>query len=627
MSSTSDYMRYTAPRQRSLTTLRTTLPDISEHTYPTSRTPTPPFRRPSNHLRSVSVASFHSDGTIEIDGFGFDNMSEIGDDASIFGGESVYADSVFDPDDAPNPRPHTPGDLSWRAERILANAKKKLDLCGQNISRARSSLILSPSTTPTSFNEQLNGVRAMPAFHSQRFRMRNEVVGNGNGASNGGGSAHVRASSESAVMKSRRSGMIGGEGGLIGLGLGTIADEDERSHITEQTTGHTTGPSRSTQQMRALRDQMKDLRGKITSLQEQAKTDSMRRLSISSLRSTPTPYDSHTPMDDLKYHSDSPQETWESAEESPDEDEYASTVSSGTPRAYRRSVSPFSPTRHEDREDAFSYDALFYGNGIYANGANGRPISYGSDGTESTTTAILEPTPHFKRRDSFDSINSFATAAEDRTSSTESLRRKAAGQNHHPTPSPEWLATPTLRDDGYHSAPHTPKNLGYKDYSPSAGHKPAAKPYPIHPSPTQDAPTSIDAVVTAATRGKINRKSVITLGSAESMLLTSDGEIRLQLSNSDRELIENMIEGLGEVCCSMEMEQEPVRRSEYRRRLEGALKVLRGEVVVGSQRPEPAPTALKRERSVGANWGGRYRGSSGYRAAEEWMGETDDECF
>ncbi|KAI5839843.1 hypothetical protein DFP73DRAFT_483574 [Morchella snyderi] len=576
-------------------------------------------------------------------------MSEIGDDASIFGGESVYADSVFDgPDDAPNPRPHTPGDLSWRAERILANAKKKLDLCGQNISRARSSLILSPSTTPTSFHEQLNGVRAMPAFHSQRFRMRNEAaVGSGNGGN--GGSAHVRASSESAVIKSRRSGMIGGEGCLVGLGLGTIADEDERSHVTEQAMGNNTiGPSKSTQQMRALRDQMKDLRGKINSLQEQAKTDSMRRRSISSLRSTPTPYDSPTLMDDLKYHPDSPQETWESAEESPDE--YASTVSSGTPRAYRRSViSPFSAARHEDREDAFSYDALFYGNGIYANGTNGRPISYGSDGTESTTTAILEPTPHFKRRDSFDSINSFATAAEDRSSSsTESLRRKAASQNphhHHPTPSPEWLATPTLRDDGYHSAPHTPKNPGYKDYSPlAAEHKqPAAgKPYPVHPSPTQQQqqqqqwsapPTSIDAVVTAATRGKINRKSVITLGAAESMLLTSDGEIRLQLSNSDRELIESMIEGLGEVCCSMEMEQEPGRRAEYRRRLEGALKVLRGEaaVVGSSPRPEqqaaPTTAALKRERSVGANWGGRYRGSSGYRAAEEWMGETDDECF
>lgn len=619
--STSDYARYTAPRQRSHTTLRT-LPDISEH-LPPSRSPTPPFRHlhPHQHIRSVSVASFHSDGTIKIDDFNFDNISEIGDDASIFGGESVYADSVFDgSDDAP--RPHTPGDLSWRAERILANAKKKLDLCGQNISRARSSLILSPATTPTSFHEQLDGVRAMPVSHSQRFKLRNEI----SGSTGSGGSAHVRASSESAVMKSRRSGMIGGEGGLVGLGLGTIADEEERT----TTNANTNGPSKSTQQMRALRDQMKDLRGKITSLQEQAKSDSMRRRSISSLRSTPTPYDSHT---DLRYRADSPQETWESAEESPDESEYASTVSSGTPRAYRRrSISPFSPTtRHEDREDAFSYDALFYGNGIYANGANGRPTSCGSDGTESTTTAILEPMPHFKRRDSFDSINSFATAAEDRSSSSESLRRKAAAQNQ-PTPSPEWLVAPMLRDDGYHSAPHTPKNPGYKDYAPPAGqYKPAGKPYPIHPSPAHDTPHSIDAVVTAATRGKINRQSVIKLGSAESLLLTSEGEIRLQLSTADRQLIESMIEGLGEVCCSMEMEQEPIRRSEYRRRLEGALKVLRGEVIVESPAPPPPPvlTTLKRERSVGANWGGRYRGSNSavYRGAEEWMGETDDECF
>lgn len=583
MSSYSDSitMRYApAPRQRSHSSLRTPslLPDISEHSP--SRTPSPPqVLRRQTHVRSVSVASFLSDGTIEIEGFGFDNISELGDDASIFGGDSVYADSVFDgpdnEDGAGIPRPHTPSDLSWRAERILANAKKKLDLCGQNISRARSSLILSPSTTPTSFHEQLDGVKAMPALHSHRFRFRND--GAVNGGPYAGGNTHLRTNSESAVpytrkgvVGSRSSSRVAGDGD----GLGTIEDVDE--HPERPQSEQSTSPSKSTQQMRVLRDQMKDLRGKITSLQQQAKSDSMKRRSMTSLRSTPNPYEAPT-LDEIRTQDSTPEpgETWENAEEVPDD--YSSTRS-GTPRAFRRSASPFE-ARHEDREDAFSYDALFYGNGIYAPSSTSpskdRHLSYSSD--ESAATVLEPPRIRAMRRDSFGSIDSFATAAEDRSSSAEGTQL--------PDPTPpltvpgDWLS-PALRDDGYHSAPHTPRSPYHKDSSSSLASDANKSPvkiqpkyYPVHSAYPNASDTSIDAVMSES---RLRRKPGIS----------TQGDMALSLGKRDRELIEGVIEGLGTVCAGLEMETSEGGRVEWRRRLEGALKVLRGDVSVGEGEDE-----------------------------------------
>lgn len=671
MSSYSDSiaMRYPAPRQRSLSSLRTPslLPDISEHSP--SRTPSPPpqqvLRRPT-HFRSLSVTSFLSDGTIEIEGFGFDNLSEIGDDASIYGGESVYADSVFDghDDDDDNDsvivRPHTPSDLSWRAERILANAKKKLDLCGQNISRARSSLILSPSTTPTSFHEQLDSVKAMPALHSHRFRFRNDGMPGGGGGNNSfyGTNSHMRTNSESAVPYARKG--VNGSRSSSRDGLGTIEDVDEQSaEIGRPQSEQSISPSKSTQQMRTLRDQMKDLRGKITSLQNQAKSDSMKRRSVTSLRSTPNPYDSQsTPsLDDLKVEDLSPiepGETWENAEEIPDD--YSSTRS-GTPRAFRRSASPLE-ARHEDREDAFSYDALFYGDGAYASSSTetSRPMSYGSDGTGSTTTVLELPritaVRAARRRDSFGSIDSFATAAEDSPSLVSNMQRPVIPPTPPLTVPGEWLS-PTMsspRDDGYHSAPHTPRSPYHKDSSSSLSSEATKinRPTPpftssFAPTPTACYPpaksttstssdefdTSIDARITHSKLSRHpHRRSGISIGSThiattgnpsnndskDALLLTSAdglGDISLKLGRGDRELIEKMIEGLGAVCCSMEMEINEKRRGEWRKRLEGALAVLSGEVTVAGHEG-------RRRRRVG---------QQGLGIREDYVGESEDECF
>lgn len=54
-------------------------------------------------------------------------------------------------------------------------------------------------------------------------------------------------------------------------------------------TVHTLTRARSTNQMRDLRDQMQDLKGKISSLKQRAKEDSLRRRSLQSLR-TPSPF-------------------------------------------------------------------------------------------------------------------------------------------------------------------------------------------------------------------------------------------------------------------------------------------------------------------------------------------------
>lgn len=515
------------------------------------RSPSPNHLRPPASVRSVSVASFLSDGTIEIEGFGFDNVSEIGDDASVYG-ESMYEGSVYEGEDRT--------DLSWKAERILANAKKKLDLCGQNISRARSSLILSPSVTPTAFNEQLNALAApprhFPALHSHRFKFNNN------------GPSHLRTASESSVPGSYSSAGANGGTGRNGDGLGTIEDVNEHPSEIERPQSEMSR-SKSTQQMRVLRDQMKDLRGKITSLQQQARSDTMKRRSMSSLRSTPNPYETHgdiTPtLDDIKPRREGEKghkgnDHWRTIDHDDNLTDTSSRSDTPRPRPSRNSTSPFEE-RHEDREDAFSYDALFYGNGRYA-GSNGtRPISYSSDGTTSTVMGPPKVSPTMKRSDSHCSIESFETAAEVPTSLP-------------PAISAEWLSPATVstpRDDGYHSAPHTPRS----PYSTLAtGGFSKAKPTVI----TSSSSVNNNSLYLV----KAKRKSSIAIGastSTDSVLVTNadnSGEIELQLNEGDRSLVERMIEGLGGFCCKMELETNEDRKEEYRRRLECALRVLQG---------------------------------------------------
>jgi hypothetical protein len=315
--------------------------------------------------------------------------------------------------------------------------------------------------------------------------------------------------------------------------------------------------------MRVLRDQMKDLRGKITTLQQQTRSDSMKRRSASSLRSTPNPYESHDDeitltLEDAKHRSSGSRagdkthhgtENWQTIDHEDDitttptttADDYSSR--SGTPRPFIQTSATSSPLedRHEDREDAFSYDALFYGNGIYA-GHHGnrsrRPASYGSDGTTSTIV-LIEPrtsSSNMKRSDSHGSIESFETAAEV-PSPPVPLQHQMYPSS--PSISADWLSPPR-DDDGYHSAPHTPRS-----------------------------PYSAIAATTTTTAAAASNKS-------RKQPARGKTNPRLALTPADRALIERMIEGLGTFCCKMELENREHVRADYRRRLEHALGVFEG---------------------------------------------------
>ncbi|KAF8249351.1 hypothetical protein K440DRAFT_660337 [Wilcoxina mikolae CBS 423.85] len=603
--------RTLAPRSAAAIKPSTLLSDIAEHTHNVEQTraPSPP-PRPS--LRSVSVTSFLSDGTMEIEGFGFDNISEYGDDDNIstYGADSLYEGSVYDGEEGE----HREVDLSRRAESILASAKRRLDLCGRNISRARSSLILSPSATPTALMDHLDAVgpvtrrRAESAGGSRSLQWKY----NNRAETEDRGMAHTRTASESAVHSARVLGAGGRSGGMMSgsIDMGVLVEDPRESAEKQQVRGVIR--SNSTQQMRALRDQMKDLRGKITSLQEQTKSDSLRRRqSISSMRSTPTPSD-NTPqysptgptLEDIResrvLNLKSPiEQEWEHiAAQKRESTDTASVYSdrSGTPTAPRLDDANLSSSARYDSSYAFSYDSYLFGE-AFIKGI--RPTSMSSDGTASTATATL-PAPHtVQRKGSFVSISSYATADEDPNTSPP----RSPGQspdNHQKAgaslllpglrppsmlpASPRNWAVPngSLRvDDGYHSAPHTPRVE--KDLQPTVATRPPIMPASSWYRDSMDSVRTRSMVFEGLAEEGMGRGGGVAISSSarDSHTMTvggmgGEGDIELKIDKGDRALIEGVIEALGKVCYSMEMEGD-VSRAELRERLRGALKVLEGE--------------------------------------------------
>ena len=692
------------------------LTGIAERTFTEPATPKPSSPAPARpSLRSVSVTSFLSDGTVEIEGFGFDEISEYGggddnddddddNNSSIFGAESLYDDSVFGDEHEAATGTGTgsygggdaeaavagggggggggggsgsgsggDADLSRRAEKILANAKRKLDLCGRNISRARSSLILSPSATPTALLDHLDAVgpavvrrRAESASgsHSQQWGGYNNRLGRDDRTTTAvaavAAAHHTRTASESALHFShsaRGLGMaarFGGSGGSIDMGV--LAEEpyetaekhrqqggDEQQHMHG-----VANRSNSTQQMRALRDQMKDLRGKITSLQEQTKSDSVRRRqSISSMRSHDSPPpQSSTALEGIRESRvldiASPIEhEWQrvatqqrisadSASVYSDDRCRTPTASSSSPSSALPPPPPPPAPRREDvnsptssaGSNAFSYDNYLFGESFVK---RIRPTSISSDGTASTATATLPAPPShtIERKGSFVSISSYATADETpdvsppqspnpdsnspplraprRVESTLLLPGLRPPSDLSLPPPKQWAVSGSLRvDDGYHSAPHTPR----VDKDPA----------PLPPPPPPSAPAARlpvlpasswyrDSVDTVRTRSMLFEGAPSTAaiggggigGGGGAVAISSStrdshtmvvggmggvggvgGEIELRIAKGDRQLIEAVIEALGHVCCSMETAGEPL-RVELRERLRGAMKVLEGE--------------------------------------------------
>ncbi|KAI5808699.1 hypothetical protein DFH27DRAFT_477645 [Peziza echinospora] len=559
------------------------LPDIAE-TSPI--TPTP-VRPPIRAIRPLSIQSLLSDGTIEVDGFGFleenpeDNDSEEYDtwDLESTTSPSLYEGSVYDGYGGENDDGRvTPSTLSRRAERVLENAKKKLDLCGQNLTRARHSLVLSP---PGSSLSRYSDTDSETTIGENRISP--QLPPSAISASHLRTMTHYRTVSESAVPTAYNLKRANSDR--------STPEENVPAQGTEVTR------SQSAQQMRSLRDQMKDLRGKISNLQQQTQTDSLRRRSSNNLKTArayqnnlPNPVGRETP-------------TWEEEEDGFGNRQSAYPDSIGSSRASTpKPLKAQRESRHEDREDAFSYDSLFLGNGIYAPPHSDVTETGYQNKSPTTSEKLRQVISPLKRGDSFTSLSSYATADDGgfrSPSSAGSLNSTSSSSSSHAAAravarasSSRLRASPTHhdedkgRDDGYHSAPHTPR--GAAAHQKSSGLSSSSPPTVITPS-SSSTTLARSSSSSSSLRHQVGalpqRRSRIISGAAGIEVL-GDGEVlttasspgrapevSLRLAEEDRYLIERLIEELGKTCCAMECADNESDVAVYRRKLITALRV------------------------------------------------------
>ncbi|KAK3330421.1 hypothetical protein B0H66DRAFT_61644 [Apodospora peruviana] len=241
--------------------------------------------------------------------------------------------------------------LSRRAEEILANAKKRLTTMEGNLSRARTSLhITSPAygsdaSTPsppplrasTAMYSRDSGLPSPASQSSGHSRMTSDIaMRNGlpyrvttprsrSALGAAGGYRQPLALSKSAdyirgnleeensrptykVTQAKDTGLqpLNEDEGALLEESGSSTNSAKLSHFLSPTFGAFEGDSSngsgkglqrsaSASQMRDIKDQMKDLKGKISSLREQARNDSIKRRSLQSLR-TPSPF-THSQID------------------------------------------------------------------------------------------------------------------------------------------------------------------------------------------------------------------------------------------------------------------------------------------------------------------------------------------
>ncbi|KZM24413.1 uncharacterized protein EKO05_0001565 [Ascochyta rabiei] len=255
--------------------------------------------------------------------------------------------SGSDEDDMDDPQ--SSAALSRRAEMILANAKKRLNVMEGNLRGARESLVVSPTLNSVRSASELSqhiastrerdrklyaGIGPIPprtpSYH------RNSLLYSNNSSSS---PSHTRGASETSIpppftpsyvskmgtgkRASSAMGATRGPWSPEGFGHGRFPIKESRSHevmrdprntwntgehqipgrptsrssksppaletLREDDNGHTL--QRSASATSGLRDQMNDLRGRISSLKQRAQEDHMRRRSLHSLR-TPSPFTS-----------------------------------------------------------------------------------------------------------------------------------------------------------------------------------------------------------------------------------------------------------------------------------------------------------------------------------------------
>ncbi|KAJ8110123.1 hypothetical protein OPT61_g6949 [Boeremia exigua] len=254
--------------------------------------------------------------------------------------------SGSDEDDLDDPQ--SSAALSRRAELILANAKKRLNVMEGNLRGARESLVVSPTYSTTRSTSELSQHIASTRERDRRLYAgigpipprtpsyhRNSLLYSNNTNSQG----HARGASETSIplpfapsYTSRMStgkrassamGAASGPWSPEGFGHGRFPIKESRSHevmrdprnawnatdyqtpgrsasrssrsppsletLQEDDNGHTL--QRSASATSELRGQMNDLKGRISSLRQRAQEDHMRRRSLQSLR-TPSPFTS-----------------------------------------------------------------------------------------------------------------------------------------------------------------------------------------------------------------------------------------------------------------------------------------------------------------------------------------------
>ncbi|KAK1758220.1 hypothetical protein QBC47DRAFT_134476 [Echria macrotheca] len=290
----------------------------------------------------------------------FDDAVSVGD--SVFQGddEESMASSYVEGTPAPEPprlgiptgepdrsSTYSTTSLSRRAEEILANAKKRLSTMEGNLTRARSSLYITPpsygsdaSTPSPPFQRASTAMHSRESSHSPlsgspgHSRMTSDIA-----MRNGLPYRVSMPRSQSALgaaggyrqpTTSKSADNIGGTPDTEPIRPGYKARDSLLQPLTEDENGQldnldggihdaradqflspTFGSfsdngssmkglqrSASAAQMRdikGIKDQMKDLKGKISSLREQARVDSLKRRSLQSLR-TPSPF-THSQID------------------------------------------------------------------------------------------------------------------------------------------------------------------------------------------------------------------------------------------------------------------------------------------------------------------------------------------
>ncbi|KAH6898445.1 hypothetical protein B0T10DRAFT_578175 [Thelonectria olida] len=260
------------------------------------------------------------------DAVSVDDINFQGDDEESMASSYVEGTPAQEPSATKKPeRQPAPEDrfstssLSDRAEQILANAKKRLSTMEGNLSRARNTVSYTPmsdGSTPsppiaraaTSFRDStgLGGHSRM----SSETSFQNDLTHPGyplRSASALGAAGGYRQ----PLTSSRSADALGGYSGYgprmpphpLDLALEPLSEDEDHmdadqignqsGHLRTPTFGSITDKevtrSVSVTQVRDLKDQMKDLKGKISSLKEQARADSLKRRSLQSLR-TPSPF-------------------------------------------------------------------------------------------------------------------------------------------------------------------------------------------------------------------------------------------------------------------------------------------------------------------------------------------------